>query len=746
MLNHKRIALLMAAAVSAGSSWAYAQSGGTPEIPTAPRPSTEAAPAEAPDSDPEVATPEAEAASPEAEAASPEAEAAPPEVSAPLPSPEATTPPPATEAAPAPAPVSSPPAASAQASRPNPNRRRLSYVQPSPSGQTGILRVGAADSSAPGLLRLGLGFEFFSGSDVFAEGDENTRVAGVLSVSGSPIDFLELWLNIRAASNSNTLTSPNLLQSQGDLQFGAKGFYPVADLATVGVDAQLTLLSGIGEAGYDFGASEFRIRALLTSDLRKLANPLPIRGHLNLGFILDNSSSLLESGEELTNPERFALGVSEFNRFQIGVGVEVPVAWVTPYLEYSMEIPLDYLATPGVVITGRSLTFAQTVDPTAENAVARPALQRVIPQRLTPGVRVRPVDGLAIDVAIEIGLTPDQAVGVPAVPDYNVFTLVSYTLDPFDTLSGPSGPPVAVPVLVPEPTGSGTGTRIAGRVMNGESGEPVSGAIVRFVGGPPAATNEDGSFVSTDLPPGPVKVTVEKPGFASGDAEVVLIEGEESPLELTLLPNLVVGKVEGTVLDAAGAPVPNATVRAVPIGSGETQTLTAGDDGRVAAPLNGGEWRLTVSAPGFLRTGRRITVSAEQSAPEFAVQLEPRGEKGARVDGNRLELPEPLLYAKGETPPNATAWRGLDLVVDLLLADEGLRIEVAGHTDGRGNDLDNRETSINRAQEARQYLLEHGVPEDQVTAEGYGAARPLAPNLTRSGRERNRRIDFMVLE
>lgn len=728
MLNIKSLALLMTTAIVAGPSWAHAQSGGTPEIPAPPR------------SEPEAAAPEVDPPEAATEAAPPAAAEEVPAEPTPAPAPVETPP---AEIQPAPAPAAGPAEASTRSSRPAPIRPQLGYVQPSPSGETGLLRVAAADAAAPGLLRFGLGFEFFSGGDVFAPGDENTRVAGVLSVSGSPLDYLELWLNLRAASNSNTLTSPNLLQSQGDLQIGAKGFYPVADLATLGVDAQLTLLSGIGEAGYDFGASELRLRALLTSDFRKLPSRLPLRAHLNVGFILDNSNSLLENGEELTNPERFALGVSEFNRIQIGAGIEVPVPWVTPYLEYSIEIPVDYLATPGVVITGRALGFAQTVDPTAENAVARPALQRVIPQRLTPGIRVRPVDGLSIDVAVEIGLTPDQAVGVPAVPDYNVVTLVSYTLDPFDTLSGPSGPPVAVPVLVPEPTGSGTGTRVAGAVTEPETGAPVAGAIVRFAGGPPAATSEDGSFVSTDLPAGPVKVTIEKDGYALLETEVVLIEGEESPLQATLVPNLIIGKVEGTVLDASGAPVPNATVRAVPE-SGETQTLTAGEDGRVAAPLTGGAWRLTVSAPGFLRTGRRITVSAEESSPEFALQLTPRGERGARVDGDRLELPEPLLYAKGETTPNATARRGLDLVVDLLLADEGLRIEIGGHTDGRGNELDNQEASSNRALEARKYVLEHGVPEDQVTAEGYSATRPLAPNLTRSGRERNRRIDFMV--
>lgn len=668
---------------------------------------------------------------------------APPPSEAPTP---AATPEPTSSGAPAALAPTPEPALSASTEAPavrsGPDPR--SVVQPSPSGETGLLRVVAADASDPGLIRVGFGFEFFTLNDFFTTGDENTRVAGVLSVSGSPIDYVELWANLRATSNSNNLTSPNLLQSQGDLQLGIKGFYPVADLATVGVDAQITLLSGIGDAGYDFGASEARFRALLTADLRKAPEQIPLRAHLNAGIILDNSDNLLENGEELTNPERFALGVSEFNRVAIGAGIEVPVPYITPYVEYSVEFPIDYLATPGVVVSGRGLRTAQT-DPVAENAVARPAVQRVIPQRLTPGVRVRPVDGLAIDVAVEIGLTPDQAVGVPAVPDYNVVTMLSYTLDPFATGSGPSGPPVAVPVIVPEAVGEArTGSRVAGLVTDKDSGDPVSGAIVSFGDGPPAATGDDGRFASTDLASGPVKMQVAREGYESGSAELTLVEGEDAAVEVSLVPKIVIGKVGGTVVDASGAPVPNASIRAAPAAGGDAKTLVAGADGRFAAELDAGEWRLTVATDGFLRTGRRIALEPKANLPDIALQLTPRGEVGAKVDGERLSLPEDLLYAKGETTPNATARRGLDLVVDLLLADATLKIEVGGHTDSRGNELDNREVSANRAEAARQYMLDRGVDPDQVTAEGYGASRPVAPNLTRSGRERNRRIDFQV--
>lgn len=714
-----RVLTLCVWAIASLASEATAQTDETPDVPPPPveqpTPEAETAPAE-------TAPAEAPEAAPEAPPASEPAE---------------------TEVAPSP-----PPEPMAQAelsaetrrdppapSRPSPGAPR----SPSPSGETGILRVGSADSTAPGIVRVGFGVELFSLGDFVVEGDQHTRFAGVLSVSGSPIDFVELWLNVRATSNDNSETDPNLIQAQGDLQLGIKGFYPFAGFASVGVDAQLTLLSGIGEAGYDFGASEGRFRLLLTGDLTKTPEKLPLRFHLNAGYIADNSSQLLE-GQELSVAEQFALGVSDYNRVLVGVGVEVPVPYVTPYVEYSVEFPLDYLATPGVVIAGQGLRAAQAVTE-ASNVTAHPAVQRVIPQRLTPGVRIRPFDNFTFDLAVEIGLTPDKAVGVPVVPDYNVVSMVTYAIDPFAT-GGPSGPPMAVPVVIPEATESGG--RVAGLIRDAGSGEPIEDAIIHFDGGLPAATNASGAFASGALATGPARVTVTAEGYEPAETELSLVEGETAELELSLEPRVVIGQVAGLVMDASGAPLSGAEVRSVHSEGGEPQVVSTGGDGRFALSLTEGENRVVVTAGGYLRTGRLVEVKAGETSSDIALQLTPRGEVGAKVDGDAIVLPEPLVYAKGEVPPNASARRGLDLVADLLLADAALKVEVGGHTDSRGNASDNQEVSTKRAQAARQYLLERGVLPAQITATGYGSTQPVAPNLTRAGRERNRRIDFAV--
>lgn len=72
-------------------------------------------------------------------------------------------------------------------------------------------------------------------------------------------------------------------------------------------------------------------------------------------------------------------------------------------------------------------------------------------------------------------------------------------------------------------------------------------------------------------------------------------------------------------------------------------------------------------------------------------------------------------------------------------------ITVEGHTDSVGNEAANQALSRRRAIAVREYLLANMVlSADRITAVGYGESRPIAPNETASGREKNRRIEVTL--
>lgn len=73
------------------------------------------------------------------------------------------------------------------------------------------------------------------------------------------------------------------------------------------------------------------------------------------------------------------------------------------------------------------------------------------------------------------------------------------------------------------------------------------------------------------------------------------------------------------------------------------------------------------------------------------------------------------------------------------------RITVEGHTDSVGDDDVNRALSQRRAIAVREHLLRGvAISADRIAAIGRGESRPIAPNDTAAGRERNRRIDVVI--
>lgn len=83
-------------------------------------------------------------------------------------------------------------------------------------------------------------------------------------------------------------------------------------------------------------------------------------------------------------------------------------------------------------------------------------------------------------------------------------------------------------------------------------------------------------------------------------------------------------------------------------------------------------------------------------------------------------------------------------VATILQLYPGLKVQVEGYTDSVGSDDYNQKLSENRANAVRDFLVKNGVPADNVTAEGYGKADPVADNSTAAGRAQNRRVNLVV--
>src|SRR5581483_11577279 len=81
----------------------------------------------------------------------------------------------------------------------------------------------------------------------------------------------------------------------------------------------------------------------------------------------------------------------------------------------------------------------------------------------------------------------------------------------------------------------------------------------------------------------------------------------------------------------------------------------------------------------------------------------------------------------------------LSRIAGVLLASEGYRLFIDGHTDDVGTDDYNRRLSERRAATVREYLVKAGVPADIIDVKGFGKSNPLVRAKTTDAREKNRR-------
>jgi OmpA-OmpF porin, OOP family len=86
----------------------------------------------------------------------------------------------------------------------------------------------------------------------------------------------------------------------------------------------------------------------------------------------------------------------------------------------------------------------------------------------------------------------------------------------------------------------------------------------------------------------------------------------------------------------------------------------------------------------------------------------------------------------------------LDEALPIIRESKQGEIEIAGHTDSRGDPTFNQELSQARAETVRSYLVAKGVDANRLKAVGYGPSRPIADNSTTQGQKKNRRIEFSV--
>jgi outer membrane protein OmpA-like peptidoglycan-associated protein len=113
-------------------------------------------------------------------------------------------------------------------------------------------------------------------------------------------------------------------------------------------------------------------------------------------------------------------------------------------------------------------------------------------------------------------------------------------------------------------------------------------------------------------------------------------------------------------------------------------------------------------------------------------------------EGIVVEFSSNVLFGFDESELTSSSKSSLNKLVTVLNEYSDTNIEVQGHTDSRGSTEYNQNLSIERASSVADYLRNNRIMSSRVNIVGYGESVPKYNNNSKSGRDQNRRVEFLI--
>jgi OmpA-OmpF porin, OOP family len=142
----------------------------------------------------------------------------------------------------------------------------------------------------------------------------------------------------------------------------------------------------------------------------------------------------------------------------------------------------------------------------------------------------------------------------------------------------------------------------------------------------------------------------------------------------------------------------------------------------------------------------RLRMEAEKSREELAQSQKELMDLQAKQTERGLVLTlRDVLFETGKAQLLPGAIWTVQKVSDFLLKNPDRNVLIEGHTDSVGGEDYNLGLSERRADSVRRALIEYNVPPERITIKGYGKRFPVAGNDTPDGRQKNRRVEIVIM-
>jgi OOP family OmpA-OmpF porin len=133
--------------------------------------------------------------------------------------------------------------------------------------------------------------------------------------------------------------------------------------------------------------------------------------------------------------------------------------------------------------------------------------------------------------------------------------------------------------------------------------------------------------------------------------------------------------------------------------------------------------------------------------PEPEPEPEPEPPRRVQVTADAIVITEKIMFEYDKAVIRPESFGLCDEIVDVIQKNPRIKkISIEGHTDGDGSAKYNKKLSQKRADSVMKYLTDKGVDAARLQSVGHGEDKPIGDNGTDEGKEKNRRVEFLILE
>ncbi len=137
-----------------------------------------------------------------------------------------------------------------------------------------------------------------------------------------------------------------------------------------------------------------------------------------------------------------------------------------------------------------------------------------------------------------------------------------------------------------------------------------------------------------------------------------------------------------------------------------------------------------------IRTAKAITDDLEKNK-----DVSVRSDK----EGIVLEM-EDILFDYNSSEISSRAQKAIKAIAEVLNKHSDREIRISGHTDSKGSSSYNQDLSEKRAKAVLEILKNnYNIDPGRMSYRGFGETKPIAPNTTKDGQSKNRRVEILIV-